>query len=255
MPAPDDRTSPWFQRFKPAPEAGIRLVCLPHAGGSATFFLETAKSLHPDIDVLSVQYPGRQDRWRETAVESVDELADRIAAELAPWSDTPLALFGHSLGALLGFEVARRLTAAGRPPAALFASSFRAPSILRREPAHLLSDPDLVRELTRLGGTDARVLQDEELRELALPAIRADYRAVDSYRYRPGPPLTCPVTVLTGREDPKVAPHEAEAWRPHTTGDFEVVTFAGGHFYLMDHNAGVTGLVAARLARLSGPGR
>ncbi|WP_194910935.1 thioesterase II family protein [Catenulispora rubra] len=255
MTEPDAYTSPRFQRYKPAPEAGIRLVCLPHAGGAAPFYLEFARTLHPDVDVLAVQYPGRQELWREPVIESLTELADRVAAELVPWCDRPVALFGHSLGALLGYEVARRLADAGRPAAALFASGRRAPSVRRPEIAHLLNDRDLVRELAALGGTDPRVLEDEEVLRLTLPVVRADYRAVDSYRYEPGPPLDCPVTVLTGRDDPQVRPQEAEAWRGHAGGEFEVVTFSGGHFFLVEHSRAVTELVAARLAALSGADR
>lgn len=251
MTASDDRNSPWIRRYHPAPDAPVRLVCLPHAGGSAPFFVGVAKALAPAVDVLAVQYPGRLERRNEPLVESITDLAEQVLDELLPWTDRPLALFGHSLGSVLGFEVARLLTDKGLAPVALFASGRRAPSIQRPEFNHRLDDQGLLREMAALGGTDPRILEDEELMRLAMPVIRADYQAVETYRYRPGPPLGCPVTVLTGREDPKVSAEDAAAWRAHTTAAFDVITLPGGHFYLVDQHRTVTGVIADRLADLA----
>lgn len=231
----EPRNTLWIRRFQPRPTARVRLVCLPHAGGSATFFAGLPALLDPEVEVLAVQYPGRQDRRGEPFVESLDHLARAVADELLPWADRPLALFGHSLGAVLGFEVARSLTAAGHVPAALFVSGRRAPSRQRREYAHALDDEGLLREIRTLSGTDDRVLADEELLRMVLPAVRADYRIVENYRYTPGPPLDCPLTVFTGADDPKVSADEAEAWREHTTDVFDLVTLSGGHFFLTAH--------------------
>ncbi|WP_406452468.1 alpha/beta fold hydrolase [Streptomyces sp. NBC_00876] len=241
--------SAWLRRFHPSEQAPVRLFCLPHAGGSASYFFPVSRSLSPSADVVAVQYPGRQDRRAEPCVTDVRDLADLVAAEMLPWCDRPVALFGHSLGATLSFEVALRLEAAGVTPAALFASGRRAPSRHRdNEQVHLAPDEQLLSTIRRMNGTDPAVLADEELLRAVLPAIRGDYRAAETYRYRPGPALTCPVVVLTGDSDPEVTPEEAHGWTTHTDGPCSFRTFAGGHFYLNDHAAEVIELIRARLA-------
>jgi surfactin synthase thioesterase subunit len=246
--APD---SPWIRRYASAPSARTQLVCLPHAGGSAAFFMGVAKALSPDIDTLAIQYPGRLDRWREPLIENMTELADLLVAELAPWTDRGIAVFGHSLGALLGFEIARRLEAMGHAPVALFVSGRGAPSRHQREFSHRPDDQTLVHHIRKLGGTDPRVFNHDEALRLALPVIRADYEAVDSYCYERGLPLSCPVTVLNGADDPRVSPADAEAWREQTSAAFESLSFPGGHFYLVDQYAQVTDAIASRLSRLT----
>ncbi|KUN65975.1 thioesterase II family protein [Streptomyces griseorubiginosus] len=230
----------WIRRFQPRPAAPVRLVCLPHAGGSATFFAGLPSLLGAGVEVLAVQYPGRQDRRNEPFVDSLAELTGAVVDELLPWTDRPLALFGHSLGAVLAFEVARGLTAAGHVPAALFVSGRRAPSRQRPGYAHQLDDDGLLREIRRLSGTDDRVFADEELVRMVLPAIRADYRIVENYRYEPGPPLDCPLTVFTGTDDPKVSAAEAAAWGEHTSDTFGLHTLPGGHFFLTAHQERLT---------------
>ncbi|MFG2938841.1 thioesterase II family protein [Streptomyces sp. NPDC048282] len=244
----DPQGTLWIRRFAPRPAAPVRLVCLPHAGGSATFFAGLPALLGDGVDVLAVQYPGRQDRRGEPCAPSIDVLARQVTAELLPWTDRPLALFGHSLGAVLGFEVARALQAAGRTPVALFASGRRAPSRHRPETAHRLDDEGLLREIRALSGTDSRVFADEELVRMVLPAIRADYRIVENHRAVPDPPLDCPITALTGIDDPKVTPEEAQAWREHTTAAFDLVAFPGGHFYLTARAAEVARVIGTALA-------
>jgi surfactin synthase thioesterase subunit len=237
----------WIRQFAPAPGAPVALACLPHAGGSAPFFAPVARALAPGVDVLAVQYPGRQERRREPPIDNISVLARNVARELVPWTGRGLALFGHSLGAVVAYEAGRILTAAGRPPVAVFASGRRAPSTDRADGTHLLGDDELVRAVQRLGGTDPQVFADPELLAMVLPVIRADYRSINGYRHAEGPMLDCPVTVLTGADDPQVTAEEAEAWRKHTTGPFEVVTFPGGHFFLIDHHAAVTEAIVDRL--------
>lgn len=230
----DIPSSAWIRRFHPAPEAGKRLVFLPHAGSSASFFFPVSRALSPSVDVLAVQYPGRQDRRAEACVDDLDTMADLITAELLPWTDRPLGLFGHSLGAALAFEVARRLERGGVVPLTVFVSGRRAPADLREESAHLLDDDSLIKTMKLLAGTELEV-PDEELLRVALPAVRSDYKAVETYRYRPGPPLSSPMVALTGADDPKVTPEEAGRWSRYTTGTFDLEVFDGGHFYLVKH--------------------
>jgi surfactin synthase thioesterase subunit len=224
----------WIRRYHPAPDAAVRLVCLPHAGGSASYFFQVSKELSPDFDVLAVQYPGRQDRRDERCVDSIAELADAVTAVLLPVTDRPVVLFGHSMGATLAFEVARRLERRGIVPLALLASGRRAPSRHRDEGVHRRSDDEIVAELKALSGTKAEVLGDEELLRMVLPAIRSDYKAAETYRYVEGPPLSTPIQAHFGVDDPRVSRDEAAAWAEHTTGPFELHSYPGGHFYLND---------------------
>ncbi|MFE3197659.1 thioesterase II family protein [Embleya sp. NPDC055664] len=243
----------WIRRFHPAADRVPRLVALPHAGGSASFWFPLSAALKERVEVLGVQYPGRQDRRAEPLIEDIETLAERITEALDPWLDEqlPLILFGHSMGAVLGFEVARRLRI---PPAALIASGRRAPDRQRDERVHLLDDAGLAAELRSMSGTDASLLANDEVLRMVLPALRADYRAIETYRCTPGAPLECPITVLIGDRDPKVTLDEATAWRDHTNGTFALHTFTGGHFYLTDHQAAVTARIADAIDAATGRG-
>ncbi|WP_328879738.1 thioesterase II family protein [Streptomyces sp. NBC_00299] len=248
MPVPEDNQSPWTRDFAAADEGAPLLVCFPHAGGSAAYFRPLAQAVAPGVRTLAVQYPGRQDRRHEPLLESVPALAEAAFEALRPELAGPFAFFGHSLGAVVAFEVARRfeqLTAQG--PARLFTSARRAPSVVREERVHLLDDAGLLTELGRLGGTDTAVLADADLRALVLPVVRADYRAVETYRAAPGTRVTCPVTVFVGDADPVTAVSDAAAWEGHTTKGADVQVFQGGHFYLDRHTAAVASAIAAAI--------
>lgn len=249
----DMRRETWLRRYHEAPPGSGTLVCLPHAGGSASFFFPVSKALHTVYDVLAVQYPGRQDRRAEPCLETIEDLADQLAPLLRPVAERgPLTLFGHSMGATLGFEVALRLEAAGAGPAALFASGRRAPSRHRDERVHERDDDGLLAEVRALSGTDTGLLGDEEVVRMVLPALRADYRAAETYRYRPGPPLHCPITALVGDDDPKVTVDEARSWGEHTRGGFTHRVYPGGHFYLIPLAAQVIDVLAGQASVLSG---
>ncbi|MFE0729507.1 thioesterase II family protein [Streptomyces antibioticus] len=246
--------SAWVRRFHPAPETGDRVVCFPHAGGSATYYFPFSAALSPATDVLAVQYPGRQDRLQEPCITDISTLADELADELARWADRPLTLFGHSMGATVAFEVARRLEARGVILRGLFASGRRAPSRQREEHVHLRDDQGLVEELRRLSGTDSELLADEAVLTMVLPAMRGDYRAIETYRYRPGPPLNCPILALTGDSDPLVEVAEARSWAQHTVAPFRLRVFPGGHFYLSDHTESIVREITDHLG-VTTPGR
>ena len=237
----------WLRRFRPAPEAGHRLVCFPHAGGSAGYFVPFAQALTPGVDVLAIQYPGRQDRFREPGVASVRELAERIHAVLRPYRDHPLSFFGHSMGAAVAFETARLLERDGVLLANLVVSGHRAPRRHRADEYRWRDDAAILAELRRLGGTDREVFADPELVQMVLPALRSDYHAVRTYRYEPGPDVSCPILALVGDADPRATPDELRPWAEHTTGSFELRVFPGGHFYLDEHRDAVLRLVAGRL--------
>jgi surfactin synthase thioesterase subunit len=240
-------TGAWVRRFHPAPDAPHRLVCFPHAGGSASFYFPVSRAMSPGADVLAIQYPGRQDRRGEPCADSIPALADALVSEVRPWFDRPVTFFGHSMGASLAFELASRLEAEGHVLHGLFASGRRAPSTVRDERVHLLDDDGLIADITRLSGTDTQVLGDPEILRMILPSVRADYRAAETYRWTPGPRLSCPVFALTGDADPQVTLEEARAWGEHTSGGFTLKTFPGGHFFLNAQAAQVMASITAHL--------
>lgn len=233
----------WCRRYHPSRTAAARLVCLPHAGGSAPFFLPVASALSPGVDVVAIQYPGRQDRRAERPMTDVHALADRIHDVLLRQSPLPVTFLGHSLGAVIAFETIRRLEASGSPAAHLFASGRRAPSTHRDENIHLLDDNGILAEVRSLNGTAPSVLGDEEMMRAVLPSLRADYQAVATYRCAPGVTIGCPVTVLTGDADPRTTLSEARAWERHTTETCTVRTFPGGHFFITTHAAEITAIL------------
>jgi surfactin synthase thioesterase subunit len=211
------------------------------------------------VEVLAVQYPGRQDRLREPCVPSLPELADRLLPLLLDgWTDRPLALFGHSMGASLAFELAGLLEQAGVVPALLFVSGRPAPSRFRGDAdVHGQGDDALLAEIRRLAGTDARILGDDEVLRLALPAIRNDFRAAETYRPERVLTVGCPVTALVGDDDPRAPLDDVRAWKEHTTGEFAMEVYPGGHFYLTDRapevvrriSDGLTALVPSAVDR------
>ena len=247
----------WLRVFHPRPAASGRLVCFPHAGGSASSFALLSRALEPDIEVAAVQYPGRQDRADEPLIADIGLLADEahtaLARALRDWDDKPLALFGHSMGAIVAYEVARRFS---RPPGLLFISARRPPAKGWDEHVHLRDDAGLVAELRRASGADQDWLEHEKLLAAFLPAIRSDYQAIELYAWPPGPPLGCSITALVGDRDPYTGEQEASAWADYCTGAFDLNTLPGGHFYL-DANASATAeIIAARFrSRRPGPGR
>ncbi|MFG1780706.1 thioesterase II family protein [Micromonospora sp. NPDC049051] len=248
MTTPDTDNGLWVRRFHPAPGGARRLVCLPHAGGSASFYFPVSRSLSPAVEVLSIQYPGRQDRRHEKCIGDIHQLAREVFTVLRPWLDEPVAIFGHSMGASVGFELARLIEQDGGRAAHLFASGRRAPSQERHETVHLLDDEGLLADVRKLSGTNSAVLGDPEMLRAALPAIRSDYRAAETYTYRPGPPLSCPITVFTGDDDPKTTVEEARAWSTHTTGAFDIKVYPGGHFFLAEHQPAVLRTISTALS-------
>jgi surfactin synthase thioesterase subunit len=236
----------WLRRFHPATDGAPQLICFPHAGGAASFFFPISAALTPGLDVSCVQYPGRQDRRAEPGISSITALADQLF-QVLPAPTGPFALFGHSMGATIAFELARRLERAGTPPTVLFLSGRRGPSVTRAETVHQRDDHGLIEELKLLSGTDATLLDDPDIVEMILPSLRADYRAIETYRKLPGPPLSCPIVMLTGSADPRVTRADAEAWAAETDGPFTLEAHPGGHFYLTQAWAQVNDQISRHL--------
>jgi pyochelin biosynthesis protein PchC len=239
----------WIRRFASSRENAVRLICFPHAGGSATYYAWLSRSLAPEIELLAIQYPGRQDRRLEKCVDNITELSDRIFETLGPWTNRPYAFFGHSMGAIVAFEVARRFQATmNTGPLRLFASGRRAPSRQRNGNVHQRDDRGLIAELRRVGATDDRVLADQELLATILPVTRADYKAIETYACAPGSVVDCPVTALVGDADPQTTIEEASAWAEHCTEEFDLRIFPGGHFFFNERQTEITELISASLS-------
>ncbi|GGP78200.1 thioesterase [Saccharothrix coeruleofusca] len=224
----------WLRIFEPRPRAGSRLFCFPHAGGGAASYRPWTAMLRPDVELVAVQYPGRQDRFGEPCAESLEELVAGATAEIAGLLDRPYAFFGHSMGATVAFEAVRALTARGLPePRRLFVSARSAPSESEPVRVDTADDADLLAHVRGLGSAGGAHLDAEpRLRPLVLPSLRADLAVVNSYRYRGGEPVRCPVTAIAGSTDHSVGRREIAAWQRHTTLPVELLELPGGHFYL-----------------------
>lgn len=239
-------TNKWIRRLRTVPGAAAQLVCLPHAGGAASFYRPMAKALSPDVEVLAVQYPGRQDRFAEPCVRDFRALADQAFAAVRFAVDgRPVALFGHSMGALLAFHVAKRLEADGIEPLVLFPSAMR-PSGRPDDLPHLADDDELVAEIAMLNGTEERLLDSDDMRAVILPALRGDYTALSTYRLD-GTAVRCPIVCLAGGEDDHVLAGDVAAWEECTSGPYEMNVFPGGHFYLNDRWDDVAALLKQQI--------
>ena len=212
----------------------VRLFCLPHAGGGASAFHSWQTALSAQVQVCPIQLPGRETRFSEPPYAELDSLVGAIAQELRPWLDIPYAVFGHSMGALLAFEWTRSLQQEGYSmPARLFLSGRRAPDIQDDAgPLHTLPDHEFVEELNcRYQGMPQEFLQNPELMEVFLPILRADIAVVESYQFKEGAPLNCPMTVSAGIGDASTSYDQLLAWARHTRAGFTAQLFPGGDFY------------------------
>lgn len=213
----------------------MRLYCFPYAGGNArSIYGDWQDELYFDADVVPVDLPGRGARTGEVLLADLQPVAVQLAAEIAAEVGGPYMFYGHSIGALVCFEVARHLSRQhGSEPDAIFAAAFRAPHTpAARAPVHVMDDQDLLAHVVRLGGVPARVLSEPELLKLVLPTLRADLRLSEAYELGDVHCLSCPIYVYGGEADPIVASHEFERWRELTSGECEVRMFKGGHFFL-----------------------
>jgi medium-chain acyl-[acyl-carrier-protein] hydrolase len=230
-----------------------RLFCFPHAGGSASFFAPWMSKTPNGIEVCPVELPGRGSRIRENAFRELPPMIDALARGLHPWLRPPFAFFGHSMGALIAYELARELAGCNAPmPVSLIVSGNAAPHIpLREAPVHALPDDAFVGELKRLGGTPDAVLENRELLELMLPVLRSDFAVCETYRHHAGARLHCPILAFGGRSDHFIPAQAIEAWAAHTASSFRCQLMDGGHFYLMQNMDTVLRLVEEHVEMLT----
>jgi surfactin synthase thioesterase subunit len=240
--------SAWLRRPRPQRHPAVRLLCLPHAGGSTALYRSWKDLLPPEVEPVLVCPPGREDRMDEPLPKELPELVAGLAMAVEPLLDRPWAVFGHSMGATVAHELVLWLLRGGhRAPEHLFVSAREAPQHHRGGTVHLLDDDALATELIRLGGTSPELLAMAEVRKLVLPAVRGDYRLIETYAADPQGPVPCPVTALIGEADTELTAEEAAGWEKWTTGPFQLLTFPGGHFYLSDRPRAVVDAVRRRL--------
>lgn len=197
------------------------------------------------IEVCAILLPGREDRLREPPIDNLANLIAQLAAAIRPHLDKPFAFFGHSMGAIVAFELARKLRADRVPnPAMLFLSGCGAPGAkTQRQPIHQLPDDAFIRELHRLQGTPEKVLRNQELMQLLMPALRADFALIERYEYANQSPLDCPIYAFGGREDVDVSEAALSGWRRETRSMFQTKFFPGDHFFLHSARPALLGAI------------
>lgn len=241
--------TPWLTCPRPNPRARLRLFCFPYAGGSTMIYRQWQDALPAEVELCPVQLPGRAARLREAPFTRVEPLVAACAEALGPYLDKPFAFFGHSMGATIGFELARWLRRHGGPqPRILFVSGRRAPQLPDTLPhTYDLPDADFIADLRRLNGTPTEVLEHPEMMALLLPLLRADFELIQTYSYTPEPPLSCPIAAFGGVEDEEGSGPFLEAWREQTTGGFSLQLFPGDHFFLHTARAPLLEALSRRL--------
>jgi pyochelin biosynthetic protein PchC len=222
----------WLQRHTRPEHPRLRLVCFPHAGGSASFYRPWQTLVPPEVELVAVQYPGRHDRFDEPTLETMDDLVGAALPDLEGLGDRPAVFLGHSMGAAVAYEAILRLS---WRPRLLVASACAAPSVDCRSDRHLDSDAELIAALEPMGGFYAEVLADEDLRELFMPALRGDCRLIQTYLADPDRRIDVPILAAVGDRDVDVSIADARAWQDATTAGCTLAVFAGDHFYLSRH--------------------
>ncbi len=242
-------SNPWLAAHRPRPQRQVRLFCFPYAGGSAAAYRRWPELMPEDIEVCPVELPGRGHRFSEPARLQLEGLTAEIHAGLAPMLGEPYALFGHSLGAMVAFEFARRLTAAGDPlPVRLFVSGQRAPHRPDpKPPLHDLPDGAFLEEIRALGGTPPDIFANPELMELFLPILRADFQMGETFVWVPSGPLPVPLSALGGLEDDQVSLEDLAGWQAYTRADFRIRRFPGDHFFLCQSESQVVVAIVEQL--------
>jgi medium-chain acyl-[acyl-carrier-protein] hydrolase len=228
--------SQWLCHARPKIDARIRLFCFPFAGGGASMFLPWIDKLAPKIAVYPVQLPGRENQFTVPAFRRLPALLERLGEVLAAFTDMPYAFFGHSMGGLICFELARHLRREHYPlPRHLFISGLRAPQVgwkIENPPVHQLPEEKFIERIRKLNGTPESILSNRELLRLVLPTLRADFELCETYRYISEEPLDCSISAFGGVEDKNICLADIAAWKAQTTRKCRVRMFPGDHFFI-----------------------
>ena len=228
-------TSKWVVCPHPRSKPKLRLLCFPHAGGSARVFHKWSGQLPSTVEVCAIELPGRGSRLFETPFTSVDSLLPALGAELLPFLDIPFSCFGHSLGAWIAFECCRWLRkTTQQTPQHLWAAASRAPQLPPdSDPIRDLPDLEFISKLRRYGGTPEEIFSNPELMTLMIPSLKGDFSLLETYQYRPGAPLDCPITCFWGQDDAIANQTDVAAWQQHTH-TFRLEAVSGHHFFPHD---------------------
>lgn len=244
-------TNRWIVRYQSHSRYRLRLFCFPYAGGSASTYRKWSELLPSDIEVCPIQLPGRENRSIEPPFTHVTPLVESLLPALLPYLDLPYAFFGHSMGALISFELARQIRKQRYPePEHLFVSSRRAPHILSSDtPIHKLPDTAFWKELRLYEGIPDTLLQNSEIAKFFLPLLRSDFAIHETYKYTPGARFNYPITAFGGLQDRKVGSEELMAWREMTNNDFYLHLFPGNHFFLRKEYQQILSVIDRHLSK------
>jgi surfactin synthase thioesterase subunit len=224
----------WIYPNRLNPKAKLRLFCFPYSGASASIFFSWLNEIPTMIEVLPVQLPGRGNRVNEDLINRIDILVEKAFNGLKHLFDQPYVFFGHSLGALLSFELARVIRKTSYSlPKHLILSGHGAPHLPDQNPhIHALPDDEFIKKLYELNGMSKEVLENRELMEMIIPVIRTDFEACETYIYQDQDPLNIPISAYGGIEDPYVSKADLEGWQKHSLYPTLVRMFPGDHFYI-----------------------
>jgi medium-chain acyl-[acyl-carrier-protein] hydrolase len=226
--------NPWLAYYKPNPQADMRVFCFPYAGASAAIYRTWADRLPKNLEICPVQLPGRGTRLSEQSFTRLMPIVEAVAPALRPYCDRPFALFGHSMGAAIAFELARYFRQHYHcEPEHLFVSGRNAPQLPNEQPfTYDLPEAEFIDEVRRLNGTPKEILDHPELMQLMLPLLRADFSVIQTHVYVAGVPLNSSITAFGGLLDHDVTREGLAAWSSQTTGRFSLRMFPGDHFFL-----------------------
>jgi medium-chain acyl-[acyl-carrier-protein] hydrolase len=224
------------------------MFCLPYAGAGAHIYRRWPELLPQAVAVCTVHLPGRESRLSESPYRQLTPLVEDLGEAILPYLDSPYVLFGHSLGALIIYELARFLQREHGPePAHLFASGCSAPQIVRSKKTYNLPESEFLESVFELNGTPREVIENAELMHALMPVLRADFELAQTYSHLPGPPLASPVTAYGGLQDSHVSRESLESWQQVTTSAFTMRMFEGDHFFLHTSQALMLELLSSSL--------